>query len=408
MRAVTVRAMKAPRRRFGFNPSGGRVDPTSVPSTKPDKQGDRGSNRLERCLLSCRTWLCPTEQDTARFVEMHRRVPQARRIQGAAVGGAAALSAIWYGAGMLILVVLAAGVLGLLEKPRNRVPIEVASAASMFAFELLIVVGVGVTGGAFSPILPTAVIPTIMLCARFRPRVVVMGLALSVVMTGIALWLARYAPHSPRIPAVGHILWYAVMLISVVAAASILLTSDIKSRGEAQLDPLTGLLNRKAMADQMALMTVRSATAGLSDAILVCDIDHFKNVNDTLGHEVGDRVLIEVANRIRSCLRIKDKIFRYGGEEFVVILSEETPNNAEAVATRILETVSKSPIVGMRITVSVGVATATEAQVSQPDAASLILLADKAMYAAKNAGRNQVWRAAGGRDGVGVVGREIP
>lgn len=322
---------------------------------------------------------------------MHQRVRQARRIQGAAVGGATAISAIWYGPGMLLLVVAAAAVLGLLEKPRNRIPPEVASAASILAFELLIVVGVAGTGGAVSPMLPTAVIPTIMLCARFRQRVVIMGLTLSVVMTGTALWLANLVPDPPTAPPAVHILWFAVMLTSVVAAATILLASDITSREEAQLDPLTGLLNRKALSDQMALLTSRAVADAGRVAVLVCDIDHFKHVNDTLGHAVGDQVLVEVANRVMSCLRIKDKIFRWGGEEFVVVLSGDASDSAEVVAARILETVRETPIVGRHVTLSVGVAMS----IGSADAASLIPLADRAMYAAKNAGRNQVWRATG-------------
>lgn len=387
------RAVKARGRFFGYNPTGESSDAGCVPDTAPSTRNSHRPNRVERWLLSFRTWLCPAEQDTARFVEMHRRVPQARRIQGAAVGGAAALSSIWYGPGMLLLAVLAAVVLGLLEKPRHHVPPEVASAASIFAFELLIVVGIGGTGGAFSPILPSSVIPTIMLGARFRPKVVVMGVAVSVVMTGAALWLATFMPRLGQASAVAHILWYIVMLISVVAAAAILLTSDIRARGEAQLDPLTGLLNRKALTEQLVLMTPRPGTEGSPVAVLVCDIDHFKIVNDTLGHAMGDRVLVEVANRVRSCLRIEDKIFRYGGEEFVVILSAEIRDNAEAIASRILQAVSASPIAETRVTVSVGVATATNTSVSEFDPASLIYLADKAMYAAKGAGRNQVWHA---------------
>jgi two-component system cell cycle response regulator len=126
--------------------------------------------------------------------------------------------------------------------------------------------------------------------------------------------------------------------------------------------------------------------------MLLLDIDHFKNVNDTYGHHGGDRVLVEVAERLSSLARPGDLVARYGGEEFAILLPGTDPSQSREIAERICRGIAAAPIaVGgtrqHRVTVSVGVASVAS---TGPNVEDLVLAADRALYTAKNAGRNQV------------------
>ena len=159
-------------------------------------------------------------------------------------------------------------------------------------------------------------------------------------------------------------------------------------------DALTGLLNRKTFDDQFARHASAaessqhaSTTAGkLQQWLAVMDIDHFKKVNDRFGHLYGDEVLILMANILRSSFRSHDRIFRFGGEEFVVLLRSTTLETAHKVFNRFRQAVEdyEFPQVG-RITVSVGfVSTSSNTPVE------ILGQADQALYFAKENGRNQV------------------
>jgi diguanylate cyclase (GGDEF)-like protein len=165
-------------------------------------------------------------------------------------------------------------------------------------------------------------------------------------------------------------------------------------------DSLTGLLNRKTFDEKFARMVhARSPEPPLSDDaehrhqgeiksqwLAVIDIDHFKRVNDMFGHLYGDEVLILVANVLRSSFRSQDRVFRFGGEEFVVLLRSVTLADAQSVFERFRENVEQHsfPQVG-QITVSVGFAS-----ISQETPVVILGHADQALYYAKDHGRNQV------------------
>ena len=158
-------------------------------------------------------------------------------------------------------------------------------------------------------------------------------------------------------------------------------------------DPLTGLHNRRYMSGQLGALVKRAVLGGEGVAALVMDIDHFKRVNDTFGHDVGDEVLREFAVRLATNVRAIDLACRLGGEEFVVIMPDTDLEAAHRVAERLRLHVSGAPFrVGgapepLAVTVSIGVA-ATLGEGDHPDA--LIKRADAAVYEAKRAGRNQV------------------
>ncbi|WP_417435277.1 PleD family two-component system response regulator [Hoeflea sp.] len=158
-------------------------------------------------------------------------------------------------------------------------------------------------------------------------------------------------------------------------------------------DALTGLNNRRYLDTHLATLVDRSNRRGRPLSVLITDIDFFKCINDTHGHEGGDDVLREFAKRVRGAVRGADLACRYGGEEFVVVMPDTTFEIAAQVAERLRDAVAGAPFkiaasgVAAPVTTSVGIAT-LEADGEGAD--SLLRRADKALYQAKNNGRNQV------------------
>ena len=161
-------------------------------------------------------------------------------------------------------------------------------------------------------------------------------------------------------------------------------------REQATRDGLTGLLNRKAILQALEEELHKGLRENKPVTSMLLDIDHFKKANDTHGHNVGDAVLIEIANRLKKSFRPYDKIGRYGGDEFLLILPNCGILEARKIAERIRSAVCREKIntdVGpLSITISLGGAT-SESQ-PQISAKNLIQNSDKALYNAKNNGRN--------------------
>ena len=159
-------------------------------------------------------------------------------------------------------------------------------------------------------------------------------------------------------------------------------------------DPLTGLHNRRYMSGQLGPLVSRARTPGVEPvAALLVDIDHFKRINDTFGHDIGDEVLREFAVRLATNVRAIDLACRLGGEEFVVVMPDTPLEDAHRIAERLRLHISGSPFrvtsltEPLTVTISIGVA-ATFGETDTPDA--LLKRADGAVYEAKAAGRNQV------------------
>jgi two-component system, cell cycle response regulator len=158
-------------------------------------------------------------------------------------------------------------------------------------------------------------------------------------------------------------------------------------------DPLTGLYNRRAAAPQLAAIAERAKTEGTPFAVLVMDLDRFKQVNDSHGHAAGDQVLVEVARRLQANLRESDVLARIGGEEFLAILPHSCVMVARRVAERLCAAMEDQPVQlasgeELRITVSIGVAVAgLDSSFAVDD---LVEQADLALLESKGAGRNQV------------------
>jgi len=159
---------------------------------------------------------------------------------------------------------------------------------------------------------------------------------------------------------------------------------------QAMCDPLTGVLNRRAILERLTEELERAKREKGRLSIGMCDIDHFKNVNDTHGHQMGDKMIIAFANCIQGQLRRYDRLGRYGGEEFLVISTASGQPSEAQLYERLCEHVATMQIAGesgpVSVTVSIGVAAATE----QSTADGLLGAADEALYRAKASGRNCV------------------
>jgi diguanylate cyclase (GGDEF)-like protein len=251
-------------------------------------------------------------------------------------------------------------------------------AAAWAMLPLLLTDAVVLTGGAASPVLMLFALPAITLGARFEPRGIVLGTVYI-----LALLLVSTVGLDSQVAGVHHqqvIASVALVLCSVILSGA-LVESDRAHRRRSTLDPLTGLFNRNALEQRLSELDGQpsSEAEGLSHALLLCDLDHFKRVNDQLGHAAGDAVLQDVAYTMRAALRAGDSIYRVGGEEILVVLPGAGRPEAIEIAERLRQEVRERRPIGVPVTVSSGVATD-----------DLVNRADAALYAAKAGGRDMV------------------
>ncbi len=166
---------------------------------------------------------------------------------------------------------------------------------------------------------------------------------------------------------------------------------DAFRKAISELDPLTGLHNRQIMLPELERERQRALRTGSPCTIAIADIDHFKQVNDTHGHAVGDEVLATTAGRFVSGLRPYDVVYRYGGEEFLICLPNTDAESAGRVLERLRGLIESEPMriakgETLPVTVSFGLAQI----VKDASLKDIMVRADKALYAAKRGGRNQV------------------
>jgi len=251
---------------------------------------------------------------------------------------------------------------------------------------LLLADAVITTGGAESPALMWFALPAVTLGARFEPRGILLGTVYILTLLGLSTYVldpGTAVAHGQEVMAA-----VALVLCTVILSGA-LVESERAHRRRSTLDPLTGLFNRNALDQRLSELDGQptSREAGDSHALLLCDLDNFKRVNDRLGHAAGDAVLQDVAYTMRSVLRAGDSIYRVGGEEILVVLPGATEADAVGVAERLRRAVRERRPAGVPVTISVGVAVSKTGPL---DADELVDLADTALYSAKAAGRDRV------------------
>ncbi len=159
---------------------------------------------------------------------------------------------------------------------------------------------------------------------------------------------------------------------------------------ESNIDPLTKLYNKRALLKDMESILECGKNKTLDLSLIIFDLDDFKHVNDTYGHIAGDKTLIYVGKVLKNALRREVKTYRFGGEEFVVVLNRIDTKEAQKIAERILKTISDSKLIyknnTIQITLSGGIAHHKAGDTTD----SIIERADRALYEAKNAGKNRI------------------
>ncbi|MBN1242647.1 MAG: GGDEF domain-containing protein [Spirochaetales bacterium] len=232
------------------------------------------------------------------------------------------------------------------------------------------------------------------LSLRNHPRLLALGMLLLASTGAAASAFGHFGPdHSLAAFGALGLAWAAADAIRRRAAESLVEIEALERRNSELLelsirDGLTGLLNRRALAELGANTVAAARRYGDQLQVLMFDIDHFKKVNDSLGHAVGDEVLRQLAEIALSCLRDSDYLARYGGEEFVALLPRANLEDANHVANRLRDTVARATFsrVPWQVTISIGVTGL------KPDEefGNLVERADSFLYLSKQTGRNRV------------------
>jgi diguanylate cyclase (GGDEF)-like protein len=335
-----------------------------------------------------RSWLCPTDADVQRFYEALDGINRSRR-QVLLILFLTALSMTpWLGMANLLLLLSAASVGYATDRLAGARTTTVRSGAVISAgFQIMLSAGVAGTGGAESPYLPWLAVPVTMLAARYRRAVVIWAISVAVLIGAGACLFAAALGTDAQQPAFVDAVATIGLACALGAIALNLQAAEIESRQAASSDPLTGLLNRTALDLQWRRMTAEVSDTDAWLCVLICDLDHFKAVNDLHGHAAGDEVLKCAAGVLAASIRPRDRAFRVGGEEFLVLLPHTDASRGAEIGERIRASLAARSVVGIHVTVSIGVAAARGAQA---DPQKLSEAADAALYGAKSDGRDRV------------------
>ena len=337
-------------------------------------------------------WLCGGASDRARYLDMHGRFANAH-LFGIAMGGTTVLAAFTYGWWLVALMAVASATMagGMAVSSRWSRP-EPVGAVTFLLLQVNIAVSVLLSGGVESPLLSLMVVPVFTQAVCFRPQVTLAWVSTSGLLAVGAVVAADVLAPVPASPKLLSVVSHLALLFCLALAARDLASSDVSSRDEAVLDPLTGLFNRKALEKHFADARARARRVDGEIGMVMCDLDRFKDVNDTYGHVRGDLVLTELATQLRESVRESDLIYRLGGEEFLVLLPDHGTAAAAAVAERVRAHISAHPLADLPIRISAGV---TSARGRAIDFTRMAREADGALYDAKRGGRNRVHTALG-------------
>jgi diguanylate cyclase (GGDEF)-like protein len=296
-----------------------------------------------------------------------------------------AISVPWIGWWPVALVITQVTVYAVLRKPiasssRPEYPVAVAVALA----QVLIAIGVALTGASQSAVLLVFLLGVAGLPARFGTGGVIAGVALTELLifgSTVGVDPHAFAAHPESV------IIAATSTFGLAAFVHALMRAESQKRSESVYDALTGLQNRRGMEVRFEDFHAAAVASGEPLALLLCDLDEFKAINDIHGHQRGDVVLSEAADAIRHCLRPTEVVFRIGGEEFLVLVAGCGPEDAVVVGERVRQAVESARPGGLPVTCSVGVGAAVAEAI---DFDLLFGAADRALYEAKGAGRNRV------------------
>ena len=318
---------------------------------------------------------------------MEERIKPVRRLAMGILALALIVCAPWLGwwtliplAGVGLLFLAADARLEQSERP------EYLMFAAWVGSEVMIAVAVGLSGGVEVATLSWLAIPVVTLSARFSLRGVITGVAIAIALL-IAVAFSSGAGEVLDKPTL--LLAPLSLILAVAVLSTALMESDMEHRGEAVIDPLTGMLNRKALMNRVLELTQLSEVTGAPVGMILGDLDRFKDVNDSQGHAAGDAALTDVGYLVRKRLRAFDFAYRVGGEEFLILLPGANTRECAAVAEDLRQAVAADTLGdGTALTISFGVAASVRGEGF--DYERVFAAADEALYEAKSEGRNRV------------------
>jgi diguanylate cyclase (GGDEF)-like protein len=350
------------------------------------------------------TWLCRDDMDRERLLDMEERLKPVRQVAFAFLGVALLLSAPWIGLWTLLPLALAGGLfLAADARLESSERPEYLMFAAWALSEVTIAAAVALSGGPETATLSWIAIPVVTLSARFSLRGMLVGVALAI---GLVLAVAFITNPGAVIDSPPLVMAPIALILATAALSTALMQSDVDHRSEAVVDQLTGMLNRKALANRVDELVQQSEVTGQQVGMILADVDRFKEINDTLGHAAGDAVLTDVAYLFRKRLRAFDLAYRIGGEEFLILLPGADVRECAALAESLREGVASSTMGdGVSVTVSFGVSASPPGAGFDNDTA--FAAADDALYQAKSLGRNRVCtERRGGSNGSPAVAVE--
>lgn len=330
--------------------------------------------------------------DRDRLLDMEQHLAPVRHLAMGIIAVGLLISAPWIGwwtlAPLGIAAVLFLAADASIHKAKRP---EYAMFAAWAGSEVMIAGAAALSGGPKSPAMMLFAVPVVTLSARFSLRGVIAG-----VVTALALLLAvAFGVNAAAVIEDPTFVLAAVILVICVAVLSTaLMDSDVQHRSEAVLDQLTGMLNRNALSNRAVELAQQSQITGQPIGLILGDIDHFKEINDTHGHAIGDGVLKDVSYLLRKHLRAFDLAYRIGGEEFLVLLPGADREQTAVIAEDLCQAIAASTYCGgLPVSMSFGVSASFQG--TPFDYEAVFAEADAGLYEAKRAGRNRVCDVTG-------------
>jgi diguanylate cyclase (GGDEF)-like protein len=243
---------------------------------------------------------------------------------------------------------------------------------------------VALSGGSGAPGISLIVWPIIAVAGRHTERglLLLVALTIAAVAAACAFAVNRTLPYGEL-----RLLGLLTCIVGVALLAVALTRAEREAREQTLVDPLTGVLNRLALSRRLEELVAQASHAQGSLCVIAADIDHFKRINDTHGHDLGDAVLCGIASSLRTNLRAFPLLYRTGGEEFMAMLPGLTRDEGQQVAERLRAAVERACPGDIPVTMSFGVATSAACG---SDPVRVITAADRCLYRAKREGRNRV------------------